>query len=299
MNNNEQPTDQGLQHHIPNQLNQAMVVLDMKTWIASATLILLLGAVCLWGFFGTMELKQSATAVLIKSGRTISLYSPEDSVLLDLSIQRDQVIERDQVIARLDQSPLVEKINAAVNAGAADADIKLMRDELMRRSQVLTYDDGRVQDVFVHVGDHLTKGQKIATIIQNPPKGENLKCLMYIPMDKIHSISKGMSVNIYPDFADKNTYGNLVGTIADVSTYPASDNYLLDELGSPELAEGLTGGAACFELTISLLTSTETPTGYYWTTSNGPDIEIGDLNMCTADIILNTLRPVDVFFFKK
>ena len=300
---NQMPEDtaapQPLQRKIPDQLNQAMAVVDMKTWIATATILIVLIAVCIWAFFGTMQLKQNVSGVMVRNGRNIVIYSPEDSVLLDLSIARDQQVQRDQVIARLDQPALVDNINAMIEAGAPEGDIELARAELLRKSQVLTYDEGRIQDIFVRVGDHIGSGQKMATLIQSPPKGQNIKCLMYVPMDQMHTISKGMSLNIYPDFADKNTYGNMVGTIADISQYPASENYLLDELGSPELASALTGGKACFELSISLLTSEDTTTGYYWTTSKGPATEIGDVSLCTAEIILSAKRPVDVFFFNK
>ncbi len=287
------------ERRIPDQLNQAMVVIDMKTWIAFATVLLVLVAVLVWAFFGTMELKQAAPGVLIKSGRTITLYAPEERVLLDLSIQRNQIVDKDQVVARLDQPDLVEHIGQLLESGADAAEIDAARQELLRRSQVITNEEGRVTDVFVHVGDYLSKGQKIATLIQSPPKGKNITCRLYVTMDQVHSVKKGMTVNVYPDFADKNTYGNMIGTIAEISEYPVSDNYLLDVLGSQELADGLTKGQSCFELTISLLTSADTHTGYYWTTSKGPSIEMSDLSMVTADVVLSTQRPIDVFFFNK
>ncbi len=287
------------QNRIPDQLNQAMVVIDMKTWFALGTVLLVLLAVLVWAFFGTMALKQAAQGVLIKAGRTITLYAPEDKVLLDLAIQRDQMVAKDQVVARLDQPELVEHITQLIASGAGEAELEAARQELLRRSQVISFEGGRVKDIYVHAGDYLAKGQRIATLLQSPPKGQNITCRLYVPMDQAHGIKKGMTVNVYPDFADKNTYGNMVGTVADISEYPVSDNYLLDALGSAELAMGLTGGMSCFELTISLKTSADTPTGYYWTTSKGPSIQMSDLSMVTADVVLSTQRPIDVFFLNK
>lgn len=283
----------------PDQLDQAMVVIDLKAWISIATVMLVLGAALIWGFFGTMRLKEDVSGVLIKSGRVINLYAPEDCILLDLSVSRRQSVERDQVVARIDQTELVNEINALIESGAPADEIEAAQKTLLRQSQIVCYESGVVQDVFVHAGDYVTKGTKIATVVQSPPKGKNLECFLYVPMEQIHNVKKGMQVSLYPDFADKNTYGNMMGTVASISTYPVTENYMFDVLGSQELAQGFMKNSACFEVAVSLVTSEETPTGYLWTTSKGPSSEIGNLSLCQASVVQGEVRPIDVFFLNK
>ncbi|MDL2205842.1 HlyD family efflux transporter periplasmic adaptor subunit [Eubacteriales bacterium OttesenSCG-928-N13] len=280
----------------PDQLEHAMVVIDLKAWIAIATLLIVLVATLIWAFFGTMPLRENVTGVLVRSGRTISFYAPEDTTILDLSIERNDYVNRDQAIARIDQSHLVDQINMKISEDAPADEIALLRAELLESSQIVSYLDGRVQDVFVHAGDYVTKGTKLATMLHSPDANANLECLLYVPIDQIHEVTKGMKVNVFPDFADKNTYGNMFGTVESISEYPVTESYLNDVLGNDELALSFMNNSACYEVKVSLVTSEETTTGYRWTISKGPDVEIGNLSLCNAAIVLSEKRPIDVFF---
>lgn len=279
----------------PSPLDEAMVVIDVKAWIALATILLVVVATLIWAFFGTMHVREDVSGVLVKSGRVIHLYANEDSTLLDLSIDRGHYVEGDQVIARVEQPDLVNEIIAMIAEGRPEPEIELARKTLLERSQILTYDAGRVEDIYVHPGDHISRSTRLATIVQNPQEGASLQCLLFVPVTQMHNLQKGMHVNVYPDFASKNQYGGMYGTISHISDHPVTFSYLYDVLGSEELAREYTD-TAHYEIAVNLVTSEDTPTGYQWTTSNGPAREIGNLSLCQASIVIDELRPLDVFF---
>lgn len=293
--NHEQGTDRP-EAKTPEHLERAIVVIDVKAWIALATVLLVVAATAIWAFFGTMHVREDVAGVLVRSGRVMNIYAPETSTILDLTIERDQQIERDQVVARLDQTALVNEINALIDAGGDEAAIEALRKDLVERSQIRVADAGRVEDVFVHEGDYVSSGTRIATVLQAPREGSSLQCLLFVPSAQMKNLAKNMHVNVYPVSANRNEYGNMVGTIAQISEYPVTYNYLLDLLGSDALARQYTDGAAYYEVIVNLVASEETPTGYLWTTSSGPGQAFGNLTLCDASIILDELRPVDVFF---
>ncbi len=280
----------------PQHLEEMMLVVSVKSWIALGTMLVLIGAVLVWAFFGSMYQKEDVSGVLVRSGRMINIYSSEDSVVLDLSVSAGDYVEKDQVLARIDQTELVNEVNLAIAQGAQESEITILRNDLIRRSQIVTYEAGRIQDVYVRSGDYVQKGTKIASISIGARADKSLECLLFVPISQIRNIRKGMQVNVSPDFADKEEYGNMVGTVAFISEYPVTKQYLYDVLGNEELADSFYGNAACYEVTVNLVTSEDTETGYYWSTSLGPPKDIGSLALCEASIITETLRPVDVFF---
>lgn len=281
----------------PDHLEKAIVVIDVKAWIALGTVLLVVAATLIWAFFGTMQVRQDVEGVLVRSGRTINLYAAEESYILDIAMERDDAVIRDQVVARLDQTELINDINAMIDEDAPPAEIEALRKDLIERSQIRATDAGRVQDIYVHPGDYVSRGTRIATIQQEPRSGASLECLLFVPTAQMKNIEKGMHVNVYPASANKDEYGNIYGTVTFISDYPVTLSYLQDVLGSEELAEQYTeGSTAYYEITVNLVTSEATPTGYKWTISDGPSRPFGDLTLCEASIVLDELRPFDVFF---
>ncbi len=280
----------------PDTMESAMAVIDIKAWIAAATVVLALAAIIIWAFFGTMRMTVNVNGALVKSGKVIEVYTTESARILDIAVSRNQDVDCDQVIARLDQPELVNQINQMIAAGEPEEAIQAQRKNLLKHSRVLTNGEGRVQDIYVRAGDYVDKGTRIATVLQNPEKDQALQCLVYVPMDSIGKISPGMEVNVFPAFGDKNEYGSMIGTVESISDYPVTAMHMYERYGSEELA-GSFMASTVYEVTISLISDENNPTGYRWTISKGPDAKIGDLSLCTATIIQKEVRPIDVFFF--
>ncbi len=280
----------------PRSLDKMMSVLEIKSWIAFATILIILGSTAVWGFFGTMQLREDVTGVLVKSGKIINIYATADSVLLDFSLEPEQYLHSDQVVARLEQLDLVNEINLMLAQNAPALEIEAKRAELLAKSQIKTRDSGRVVDVYTHTGDYVEQGMKIATISKEAGELQMLECLLFVPADQIKSIEKGLSVNVSPASISKKNYGNMVGTVTSISEHPVTNQYLIDTLGSAELADEFLKNGACYEIYVTLTPSEETETGYKWTTSLGPKKQFGNLTLCDASVVIEELRPIDVFF---
>lgn len=280
----------------PNQLEEMMQVVSIKAWIALGSILVLLGSVTIWAFFGSLHQTVEVSGVLVRSGRTISIYAYEDSFILDLAVTPGQFVEQDQVIARVDQTELVRQVNLAITEQAGEDTIAILRNELISRSQITAGESGRILEVYVRPGDYVQTGDKIASLSVGAREDKSLECLLFVPVSQLQGIRKGMNVSVYPDFADKEEYGNMIGTVAFISEYPVTRQYLYDILGSDELAAAFYGDTACYEVTVNLVPSEDTRTGYQWSTSLGPAQEINNLSLCEAAVLTDNLRPVDVFF---
>lgn len=277
-------------------IEKMVSVIQIKSWVSFGTVLILLGIALLWGFFGTMRLQEEATGVIVRSGRVFNIYSPYDTVLLDFTLQPNQHVERGQVIARIEQLGLVTEINQLIAENAPETEIRAKQDELIARSQIKTYDYGRVMDVFARSGDFVRRGERIATITREAPGTRALECLLFIPIQQAKYLQRGMAVDIFPSGVSRKNYGNMIGTVLSVSEFPVTFQYLYDVLGSEELAREFLRGGAVHEVYVVLVASEDTATGYSWTTSQGPNKTFGNLTLIDAVVVREVLRPIDVFF---
>jgi hypothetical protein len=278
-------------------IDRMMTVIGIKAWLALGSVLLVFAAALVWGFFGTMQIREEVSGVLVRSGKLISIYADDEGVLLDFVPVQGMFVEKDQVLARIEQYDLVSEINTLLNSGAPADLIEEKRTELLHASRIVTWEAGRVLDAYVHRGDYVRRGQKLLTISKEAEKSKALECLLYIPAEQMGQIKKGLPVSVYPAAINKRIYGNMTGRVNLISEFPVTRQYLYDRLNSENLADYfLKGDSACYEIYLNLVSSEETVTGYEWTTSLGPSQAFGDLTLCTASIVIDELRPIDVFF---
>jgi hypothetical protein len=252
-----------------------------------------------WGFFGTMQVREDLSGVLVKSGAIINVYAQEDGILLDFIPIQGMFVGQDQVLARIERIELIEEINRLLDSGAGENIIEEKRNLLLSKSRIMANEAGRVVDIYAHRGDYVRRGQRLLTISKESPASKALECLLYVPAEQMRDIKKGLQVSVYPASVSRKTYGNMTGTVSIISEYLVTYQYLYDRLNSEDLARFFLKDSACYEIYLTLVSSEETVTGYEWTTSLGPLKAFGDLTLCEASVVIDELRPVDVFFLGK
>ncbi|MDR2965678.1 MAG: HlyD family efflux transporter periplasmic adaptor subunit [Treponema sp.] len=278
------------------QLDKMVSVIEIKSWIAFGTILIILSAALIWGFLGTMRQQKEASGVIVRSGRIFHIYATDDTILLDFPLTPNQYIERDQIVARIEQLGLVREINLMLNTNAPKLELEAKREELIARSQIRAHSPGRVVEVYARTGDYVKRGDRLVTIAREPLGSRALECLLFVPINQAKYMRRGMQVNIFPASVSRRNYGNMTGSIMSISEFPITFQYISDRLGSEELAQEFLKHGAVHEINVLLEVSEETPTGYRWTTSMGPNQRFGNLTLCDASVVLEELRPINVFF---
>jgi hypothetical protein len=281
---------------LPAHLDNMVSVIEIKSWIAFATVLVVLGTLLIWGFFGTMRQQKEVSGVILRSGRIFHIYATDDTVLLDFPLTPNQHIQRDQIVARIEQLGLVHEINLMLDRNAPELEVEMKRKELVTRSQIRAHSPGRVVEVYARAGDYVRRGDRLVTIAREPLGSRALECLLFVPIHQAKYMQRGMQVNVFPASVSKRNYGNMTGAIMSISEFPVTYQYLFDRLGSEELAREFLRHGAVHEIGVMLVTSEETPTGYRWTTSLGPNKRFGNLTFCDASIVMEELRPINIFF---
>ena len=128
--------------------------------------------------------------------------------------------------------------------------------------------------------------------VQEP--GEQIGAFLYLSPVDGKKIREGMRANITPSVVKKEEYGFILGEIHQVSGFPASRRGMLQVLESENLVEQLSRGGAPILVTASLFPDPDTPSGFKWSSGLGPPIKIQSGTLCSAGVVIDTRRPVDL-----
>jgi biotin carboxyl carrier protein len=278
-------------------LEDALSVIKIRSWVAFGTLLLLIGGTAVWLFFGTLPIQEEVSGAIVTNHEIVSVYAPAGGKVLDFMLKENDEIVAGQVVGRVELPELMEEINILIDTGASETEVEDMRNELISQSQIVSHVGGRVMEISIHKGDVILQGQKIIVVSEESDTAEAHECFMYVSSARIKNISKGQTVHVFPAGISKDEYGNMTGLVTDVGEYPVTREYLYEALDSEELAESfIRRDAACYEVVVSLIPSESNVTGYEWSTSYGPSKKFGDLTLCDAVIIKDQVRPFDAFF---
>lgn len=177
---------------------------------------------------------------------------------------------------------------------------KLQRD-LLANSEIIANVSGRVLEMRVKKGDIVQAGSVVCTIGEEREQTDALEAVLYVPVHQGKKIMPGMEANISPTTVKKEEYGFMVGNVVSVSEFPASAQGMMVTLGNSELVQQLSGEGAPIEVRVKLVMDSSTPSGYKWSTSEGPPLIIDDGTFCLGEVIVEEKRPISMVvpFIKK
>ncbi|MCL2663466.1 MAG: hypothetical protein FWE83_09100 [Oscillospiraceae bacterium] len=115
----------------------------------------------------------------------------------------------------------------------------------------------------------------------------------FLPIDETRALSEGMSVRVSPDYAPREQFGYIYGTIRSISRTPITANMIRDRFGNDADFLILPSGNL-IEVVITLETTTDgTPR---WSKTRGASIDVLAGSTCLMTVITEERRPIDLMF---
>lgn len=163
-------------------------------------------------------------------------------------------------------------------------------------SRVRSPYDGMVVELGVEQGDYVSPGTPMVTL---RPLDSPLEASLLFPVEIGKKVKPGMLAYIYPSTAAKEEYGCIYGLVSSVSEYPVSAESLMKSIGTKELITTLMEQGPMIMARVSLLRDPETPSGFKWSSSTGPETTSIDAGtVCSGSVVLQRSRPIDLVFPK-
>ena len=189
---------------------------------------------------------------------------------------------------------------------------------------------GMVRTIFVHSGDHVSKGQSVALIsvedsysiltstvegtvistkVDNEPfeasepfssvvsgnQGQTQRSMLIAYIDNAgqRDLREGMSAQVWPEDEKRDEIGYVKGRVTRIDRYPVSASEVRQTLKNEKLTSRLlSSGEMMYQVQIELLPSPEDPSGYDWSFGQPEDV---NMNVGTYCSVLSKTRTRSMF----
>ncbi len=148
---------------------------------------------------------------------------------------------------------------------------------------------GVVTEISASQGQLVRQGTNLLRVATD---GKGLEILAYVGSDVGKKIQKGNRVLVEMSKSTKEDLGRVEGVVEDISEFPVSKSAIEKQLGSEELAQGLTKDGPPFAIKVRLLEDKETASGYKWTSKKAKDIVISTGTVINAEVEIERRAPI-------
>ena len=103
-----------------------------------------------------------------------------------------------------------------------------------------------------------------------------------------------MPIQITPQTIKRERFGGIVGTVANVSTFPITTESAANIVGNPEVVKGLIADKpeGVIQVFAELKPDAATSSGYQWSSSKGPNLKITSGTTTTVRVTVEERAPI-------
>jgi hypothetical protein len=250
----------------PEELDKMIQVTNLRGWIALGGLTLIVVAALVWSILGSLPTVVKAGGVLIRQDGIQDIVLPNGGLISNLNLQPGDQVNQGQVIAQVkDENGVTQPLTSPFT--------------------------GTVLEVLV---SNNTPVKPEGTVVRIEQDNKPLKSILLLSLADGKQIKPGTRVQLSPTTVQSEEFGQLLGTVSFVSQLPVSQDSLLNQLKSPELVAALSGGAPAIEVDVTLDADPSTPSGFKWTTKDGPPFKLSNGTLCAANLVVGEQRPLDL-----
>jgi len=251
----------------PDELDRLMRVTRPRGWLALIALLALVAAAVAWGVLGAVPVAVRAeNGVLLGGDSRHQVVSQTSGLITKVQVETGDTVKKGQVIARVRS-----------NSGT--------------ESDVLSLFGGRVDSVVVEKGMLVRRGQNVAVVKEGK---EPLAAFIFVPGEQGKQLKKGMEVQVLPSTVKAEEYGYIQGKVTSVSQFPVTKDEMFLLLENQSLVDTLGTRDAQLRVDVKLHKDPSTPSGFKWSSSQGPPFTITRGTLCTATFVLGEERPIDL-----
>lgn len=251
----------------PDELDRLMPVTSPRGWLALIALLALVLAALLWGVFGRIPVEVNGDAgILLHGDARHEAVSQTSGLVTDLRVETGDSVQEGQVVARI-----------RPNEGA--------------ETDVVSLFDGEVEEIHIEEGMLLDRGQQVAVIEEG---NEPLQAFVFVPGAQGKQLKKGMQVHVSPSTVNAQEYGFMQGKVTSVSEFPVTEDEMFLLMQNQSLVDTLRTGNDQLRVGVKLLRDPSTPSGFEWSSSQGPPFAITHGTLAAATFVLGEERPVSL-----
>ena len=293
----------------PERLDTMLPITTPIGWMTIAAVGVLLLSVVLWSVFGAFTVKADGMGLILDSAGLVNVTHTAGGKVSEVYVKSGQHVHKGELIAHLEQAE--QSANTKMKQfgmGLATSDRDAMgkayeygaqRQQLDVAEDVYSDYDGIVDEVLVEKGTVIGSGKPICTVRLTQDR-DDLKGILYIPVEKGKRVEQGMTIQLAPNGVDVSESGSLIGVVRSVSQYPVSSQSITQKLVYDHLVQWIaaTQKSALMEVRFDLVKDADSESGYLWTSVVGEHKPITAGSFVTGSIIIERRPPLEKVFYK-
>jgi HlyD family secretion protein len=212
---------------------------------------------------------------------------------------RGQVTNAQSQITNLNGQIAAEqnRARAARSGGAGlETQIGIARAELQRvlarvgaQESLTSSVAGRVIEIRKNVGDTVAQNDVVATL---EDATATVQVIAFVNADVGKRIKVGMPTEVSPTEVKREEYGFMLASVSERGDFAASDAYVMSRMRNEAITKKLTGQGTVVEVRAELKPKSATPSGFEWSTSEGPPFKIGGGTLVSINIVVQRKAPI-------
>ncbi|MDJ0729700.1 MAG: NHLP bacteriocin system secretion protein [Crocosphaera sp.] len=226
----------------------------------------------------------------IKETETQQKYLENLSTISQL---KAELQELDTQIKILEQDNLKASTDRQNEIQAVKHNIAQFQKQVEFNQKIKSPYDGCILEVTKTNNAFLNLGDNIASIKVND-SSEEIASVAYFPVGEGKKIKPGMNIYITPDTVRREQFGGIVGEVNHVSVFPITKQGATNLIGNPEVVEELIAKVGpVIAVQAKLHLDPATPSGYQWSSSNGPqNLQITSGTTTIARVTIEKQTPI-------
>jgi HlyD family secretion protein len=204
-----------------------------------------------------------------------------------------QLQELDTRTKRLEQEAFDTSNQWNAQITATEREIAQLTQQYNTSSRIVSAHDGCIVELTATAGQVVQPGLRLASVQSPKGEGDHLTGVTYFAVKDGKRIQPGMKVMITPDTIQRERFGGVVGNVSNVSALPVTMEGAVSVIGNPEVVKTLVDpSGAMIEVNAKLAIDAKTPSGFQWSSSQGPTAKITPGTTATALITLEERAPI-------
>ncbi|MEM1394685.1 MAG: NHLP bacteriocin system secretion protein [Cyanobacteria bacterium P01_H01_bin.150] len=193
---------------------------------------------------------------------------------------------------RLEQDNLEANNTEKNQIQEALQNIARLRKEVADNSMIKSHHAGCILEITATVGQYLQPGNRLGTL-QISKEVNDSKSVAYFAVADGKKIKPRMRILITPDTVKRSRFGGIVGEVVEVSPFPVTYEGATSVIGNPEVVNTIMGKeGGKIEVVAKLKLDSDTFSGYKWSSSQGPNLEISSGTTATVRVTVEERSPI-------
>ena len=246
------------------------------------------------------ERRRNESELHSKGFVTSSKINDTDTRLAELDNQMAAARNNSTELGVQQQAEETQKVQQLRETQGRVASLERQVDNMAReyeRDRIVTAPTaGSVVELSLNPGDLVATGTSVMRLLSATAANDNgaVHAIIFVSNNDGKKVKEGMPAQIMPSTTKLQKDGFIHGTVIKVAKIPSSREGMMRRLKNATLVDSLLSTGAPFEMEIALDTTPQSPSGYRWSSGDGPDISIDVGTMAEANMVVGQQRIISL-----